>query len=68
MGYGPGMRYGQGYQGYGPGYGYCTNYQGYQNSRGYWSNNPQANTGRRGPRGAGRNYQPNPQPNPPTTK
>jgi hypothetical protein len=56
-------------QGQGAGYAACPNYQGYQNYRGNWGSNPQANTGRRGPRGAGRAYQPNPQTNvPPPTQ
>ncbi|MFZ5449642.1 MAG: hypothetical protein ACOZFS_13500 [Thermodesulfobacteriota bacterium] len=65
-----GQRWGCGQgQGYGPGYGSCPYNQGYQNSRGNWSNNPQANAGRRGPKGGGRNYQPNPQLNvPPVTQ
>jgi hypothetical protein len=67
-GQGWGCGQGQG-QGYGPGYANCPNYQGYQNCRGNWGNNPQANTGRRGPRGAGRAYQPNTQTTvPPTTQ
>jgi hypothetical protein len=57
----------------GPGYAaYCPNYPGYQNyqgNRGYWGNNPQANPGSRGPKGGGRNYQPNTQPSaPPATQ
>jgi hypothetical protein len=57
-----GCAQGQGYgQGYGPGYGNCPYNQGYQN-RQNWGNYPQANMGRRGPRGGGRNYQPNTQP------
>ena len=51
---------GQG-QGQGQGYGTCPNYPGYQSGQGNRGNNPQANTGRRGPRGGGRAYQPNPQ-------
>jgi hypothetical protein len=58
QGCGQGQGQGMGYAGYGT----CPNNQGYQNSQGNWSNNPQANTGRRGPRGGGRNSQTNPQP------
>lgn len=65
---GRGMGYYSQGQGYGRGYyGTCPNYPGYQ-SRGYWGNNPQANVGPRGPRGYGRNYQPNPKANPPATQ
>jgi hypothetical protein len=66
QGYGCGQGQGQG-QGYGPGYANCPNNQGYQNSQGTWGSNTQANTGRRGPRGGGRAYQPNTQPTPPAT-
>jgi hypothetical protein len=60
---------GQG-QGMGPGAGACPAYSGSQNQDSQnWGNNPQTNTGRRGPRGAGRNYQPNTQPAaPPVTQ
>jgi len=58
---------GQG-MGYGPGSGACFNYQGYQNSQGNWSTNPQANMGRRGFKGGGRNFQPNTQPSAPITQ
>jgi hypothetical protein len=59
---------GQG-MGYGPGNANCPYYQGYQNSQGNSSNSPQATMGRRGPRGGGRNYQPNTQTNvPPVTQ
>ena len=61
-GQGPGMGYGQGY---GQGYANCPNYQGNQYGQGNWSTNPQVNMGRRGPRGGGRNYQPNTQPSAP---
>jgi hypothetical protein len=64
QGWGCGQGQGSG-QGYGRGSGTCPNYQGYQNSQGNWGNNPQANAGRRGPKGGGRNYQPNTQPNVP---
>ena len=59
-GWGCGQGQGQG-MGYGAGYGTCPNNQGYQNSQGNWSNDRQANMGRRGPRGGGRNSQPNSQ-------
>jgi hypothetical protein len=59
---------GQGGQGWGcgqgqgaGGYNACPNYPAYQSGQGNWGNNPQANTGRRGPRCGGRAYQPNPQ-------
>ncbi len=56
---------GQG-MGYGAASGTCPNYPGYQNSQSWsWNNNPQINMGRRGNRGGGRNYQPNPQPSAP---
>ena len=61
---------GQG-QGMGPGTGSATcpaNNHGYQDSQGNWVNNPQTNMGRRGQRGAGRNFQqPNTQPQAPAT-
>jgi hypothetical protein len=68
QGWGCGQGQGQG-MGYGAGNGTCPINQGYQNTQGNWSNNPQANTGRRGPKGGGRNYQPNTQPSaPPVTQ
>ena len=51
---------GQG-QGQGAGNNTCPAYPAYQSGQGNWCNNPQANTGRRGPRGGGRAYQPNTQ-------
>jgi hypothetical protein len=51
---------GQG-QGQGAGNNTCPTYPAYQSGQGNWYNNPQANTGRRGPRGGGRAYQPNTQ-------
>ena len=64
---GQGWGWGQG-QGQGAGNNTCPNYPAYQNGQGK-GNNPQANTGRRGPRGGGRNYQPNTQPTvPPVTQ
>lgn len=61
---------GQQGQGMGPGAGNCPYYSGSQNQTSQnWGNNPQANMGRRGPRGGGRNYQPNTQPTaPPATQ
>ena len=60
---GPGK--GQGGQGCGQGQvagnNTCPAYPAYQSGQGNWCNNPQANTGRRGPRGGGRNSQPNTQ-------
>jgi len=56
-------------QGQGPGAGYnntCPNYPAYQSGQDNSGNNPQANTGRRGPRGGGRANQPNTQVQPPT--
>jgi hypothetical protein len=68
QGWGCGQGPGQG-MGYGPGNANCPYYQGYQNSQGNPSNNLQTNMGRRGPRGGGRNYQPNTQTNvPPVTQ
>ena len=55
---GQGWGGGQG-QGQGQGYNTCPAYPAYQSGQGTWGNNPQANTGRRGPRGGGRAYQPN---------
>ena len=52
---------GQGGQGQGAGYNTCPNYPAYQTGQDNWGNNPQAGTGRRGPRGGGRNSQPNTQ-------
>jgi hypothetical protein len=62
---GQGCGQGQG-QGQGPGNNTCPNYSTYQRGQGTWCNNPQNNTGGRGPRGGGRNFQPNPQAPPPT--
>jgi hypothetical protein len=62
---GPGK--GQGGQGCGQGQGQsagnntCPAYPAYQSGQGKGCNNPQAGTGRRGPRGGGRNSQPNTQ-------
>ena len=62
---GPGK--GQGGQGWGCGQGQvagnntCPAYPAYQSGQGTWCNNPQASTGRRGPRCGGRAYQPNTQ-------
>jgi hypothetical protein len=68
QGWGCGQGAGQG-MGYGPGNVNCPYYQGDQNSQGTPSNNPQANMGRRGLRGGGRNYQPSTQTNvPPVTQ
>lgn len=64
QGWGCGQGQGQG-MGYGAGNGSCPINQGYQNTQGTWSNNPQVNMGRRGPKGAGRNYQLNTQPSAP---
>lgn len=61
---GQGQGCGQG-QGAGQGSATCPAYQGGQ---GNCRNNPQANTGRRGPRGGGRAYQPNTQPTTPLTQ
>jgi hypothetical protein len=67
-GCGQGQGMGQG-AGQGAGYGTCPNYPGYQNPQGNSGNNPQGNFGGRGPRGGGRNSQPNPQTNvPPPTQ
>jgi hypothetical protein len=66
QGWGCGQGQGQG-MGYGAGNGTCPINQGYQDAQG--SNNPRANMGRRGPKGGGRNYQPNTQPSaPPVTQ
>ena len=59
-GQGWGCGQGQG-QGQGAGYNTCPNYPAYQSGQGTRCNNPQANTGGRGPRGGGRNSQPNTQ-------
>ena len=67
-GCGGGQGQGQG-QGSGQGYATCPANQGNQNCQGNLGNNPQANMGRRGPKGGGRNYQPNTQPSaPPVTQ
>lgn len=70
QGWGCGQGQGQGQgMGYGAGSGSCPINQGYQSTQGTWSNTPQVNTGRRGPKGGGRNYQPNTQPSaPPVTQ
>ena len=60
-GQGWGCGQGQG-QGQGAGYNTCPNYPAYQSGQDNSGNNPQANTGRRGPRGGGRANQPNTQP------
>jgi len=52
-------------QGQGPGSANCPYYQGSQNYRPDGTANPGAAPSRRGPRGTGRNYQPNTQPTPP---
>jgi hypothetical protein len=57
---GQGQGCGQG-QGQGTGNTTCPAYPTYQSGQGARCNNPQANTGGRGPRGGGRNYQPNTQ-------
>ena len=64
-GQGWGCGQGQG-QGQGAGYNTCPNYPAYQSGQDNSGNNPQANTGRRGPRGGGRANQPNTQVQPPT--
>jgi hypothetical protein len=46
----------------------CPNYQAYQTGQGAWCTNPQAGAGPRGPRGGGRNAQPNPQTTAPQTQ
>lgn len=53
-------------QGQGAGNGTCPAVPGYQSGQGNTGNNPQASTGRRGPRGGGRATQPNTQVQPPT--
>ena len=61
QGWGCGQGQGQG-QGQGAGYNNtCPNYPAYQTGQDNWGDNPQANTGRRGPRGGGRASQPNTQ-------
>ena len=64
-GKGQGWGCGQG-QGQGAGYNTCPNYPAYQSGQDNSGNNPQVNTGRRGPRGGGRASQPNTQVQPPT--
>jgi hypothetical protein len=69
-------QWGQGGQGWGCGQGQaqatgnnaCPNYQAYQTGQGAWCTNPQAGAGTRGPRGGGRNAQPNPQTTAPQTQ
>jgi hypothetical protein len=70
QGQGQGWGCGQGQsQGQGAGYNTCPNYPASQGGQGTWCNNPQAGTGRRGPRGGGRASQPNTQPTvPPATQ
>lgn len=65
-GQGQGQGQGQGYCGQGAGT--CPASPAYQSGQGNPGNNPQANTGRRGPRGGGRFNQPNPQPTTPPTQ
>jgi hypothetical protein len=55
-------------QGQGVGNTTCPNYPAYQGGQGNGCNNPQAGTGRRGPRGGGRANQPNTQPTAPPTQ
>jgi hypothetical protein len=55
-------------QGQGAGNGTCPAVPGYQSGQGNCGNNPQAGTGRRGPRGGGRMNQPNTQPTAPPTQ
>ena len=64
-GQGQGMYCGQGQ---GAGANTCPAYPGYQSGQGNPDNNPQASTGRRGPRGDGRFNQPNTQPATPPTQ
>jgi hypothetical protein len=69
---------GQGGQGQGQGWGWgcgqgagagtCPAYPAYQRGQGNPGDNPQTNTGRRGPQGGGRAYQPNTQPTAPPTQ
>ena len=59
-GQGWGCGQGQG-QGQGAGNYTCPAYPAYQSGQGNWCNNPQASTGRRGPRGGGRANQSNTQ-------
>jgi hypothetical protein len=66
-GQGQGWGCGQG-QGAGAGNGTCPAVPGYQSGQGNCVNNPQANTGRRGPRGGGRMNQPSTQPTAPSTQ
>jgi hypothetical protein len=70
-GQGQGGQGGQGWgcgQGQGAGSGVCSVNPAYQSGQGNACPNPQANTGRRGPRGKGRANQPNPQPTTPSTQ
>ena len=70
-GKGQGGQGGQGWgcgQGQGAGSNTCPAYPAYQSGQDNPGNNPQANTGRRGPRGGGRFNQPNPQPTVPPTQ
>ena len=55
-------------QGQGAGAATCPAVPGYQSGQGNCGNNPQANTGRRGPRGGGRMNQPSTQPTAPSTQ
>ena len=66
-GQGQGWGCGQG-QGQGAGAATCPAVPGYQTGQGNCGNNPQATTGRRGPRGGGRMNQPNTQPTAPPTQ
>ncbi|HZK14907.1 MAG TPA: hypothetical protein VFC55_10325, partial [Desulfobaccales bacterium] len=66
-GQGWGCGQGQG-QGQGAGAATCPAVPGYQTGQGNCGNNPQANTGRRGPRGRGRMNQPNTTPTAPPTQ
>ena len=70
-GQGQGGQGGQGWgcgQGQGAGNGTCPAVPAYQSGQGNCGTNPQATTGRRGPRGGGRMNQPNPQPTAPPTQ
>lgn len=64
---GQGWGCGQG-QGQGAGYTTCPANPAYQSGQDNSGNNPQASTGRRGPRGGGRAYQPSTQPTAPPTQ
>jgi hypothetical protein len=66
-GQGQGQSWGCG-QGQGAGSGVCAVNPADQGRQGSCVNNPQANTGRRGPRGSGRMNQPNTQPTAPPTQ